>query len=74
MLKPSRKFIANNPEVLLADGLSLYFSILNRDEIATLQLLRQYEISYPAGYGKQVVTKTLAFLGEDAKTWLRGLY
>ena len=74
MLKSSRLFIANNGGLLLLDGLALYFSIQFRDRIATLQLLREYETSYPAGYGKQILTKTVAFLPQEAKDWLQELY
>ena len=74
MLKSSRAFIANNGGLLLLDGLALYFSIQSRDRIATLQLLREYETSYPTGYGKQILTKTVAFLPQAAKDWLQELY
>lgn len=73
MIKSSRQFIVNNPGILLSDGLALYFSIVEEDELAVMQLLREYETSYPVGYGKQVLNKTLAFLPEESKNWLRSL-
>ena len=74
MIRTSRRFALANPELLLIDGLSLYFAILNHDEIAFRQLVREYETSYPKGYGKQVLTKVLAFLPDEYRGWLRDLY
>ena len=73
MIRSSRKFVSNNPQILVSDGLSLFFAMNDCDEIAVRQLLSEFETSYPIGYGKQVVTKTLAFCSEDARDWLRGL-
>jgi hypothetical protein len=69
-----RKFTMQNGPLVLTDGIALYLSINARDEIATRQLLREYEISYPSGYGKQVLVKTVALLDDAAKYWLRELY
>ena len=74
MIRTSRRFALANPELLLIDGLSLYFAILNQDEIAFRQLVREYETSYPKGYGKQVLTKVLALLPDEYREWLRDLY
>lgn len=70
----TRKFTAQNPELLFRDGIALYLAIREGDEIATRQLLREYESSYPVGYGKQVAIKTIALLQPKYKEWLRALY
>lgn len=70
----TRRFTIQNPELLLRDGIALYLAIKSRDEIAVRQLLREYETSYPAGYGKQVTLKTLPLLNAPSKEWLKELY
>jgi hypothetical protein len=70
----TKKFVAQNPELLLQDGIAMYLAINAQDEIATRQLLREYETSYPVGYGKQVAVKTLGLLSLAQKEWLRKLY
>ena len=69
-----RRFVAQNPELLLRDGIALFVSIVSQDEIGVRQLLREYETSYPAGYGKHVTTKTVMLLNDKQKNWLRELY
>jgi hypothetical protein len=73
-VKSSKKFAALNPQVSVRDGLALCLSICNRDEIATRQLLREYEMAYPLGYGKHIALKTVLLLGPDHRSWLRSLY
>lgn len=69
-----RKFVVQNPVLLLRDGLALFLSIHDEDEIATRQLLREYETAYPTGYGRQVTVKTISLLNADQKTWLKQMY
>jgi hypothetical protein len=73
-MRSSRKFVAQNPRLLLRDGMALFLSISEEDEIATRQLLREYETSYPAGYGKHVTLKTVLLLSAEQKEWLREMY
>lgn len=73
-MRNPRRFVAQNPELLLRDGLALYVAIGERDEIGVRQLLREYETSYPVGYGKQVATKTVMLLNDEQKNWLKCLY
>ncbi len=54
--------------------MALWLAIDSQDEIAVRQLLREFEASYPVGYGKQVTVKTLALLSPADKEWLRELY
>lgn len=56
------------------DGLALWLAIKEEDDIAVRQLLREFESSYPKGYGKQVLVKTLPFLGKAEQGWLKTLY
>lgn len=69
-----RKFLSLNAEVILMDGLALWLAIKEEDDIAVRQLLREFESSYPKGYGKQVLVKTLPFLGKAEQGWLKTLY
>ena len=73
-MKSSKKFAALNPEISVRDGLALCLAICGRDEIATRQLLREYEMAYPLGYGKHVALKTVLLLDQDHRAWLRNLY
>lgn len=70
----ARKFIEQNCGLVLRDAMALWLAISKRDEIPVRQLLREFESSYPAGYGKQVTVKTLALLGAEDKEWLCDLY
>jgi hypothetical protein len=63
-----------NGRLALSDGIALYLAIERRDDIAVRQLLREYEVSYPMGYGKQVATKTIMLLNDAARGWLKELY
>ena len=74
MIRSSRKFAHANSDLLLIDGLSLYFAAKNTDEIAVRQLISEFETSYPKGYGKQVVMKVIALLPEEILEWLKSLY
>lgn len=69
-----RQFLEHNPGVILKDGIALWLAIISSDEIAVRQLLREFESSYPAGYGKQITVKALAMLTANEKEWLRALY
>lgn len=69
-----RKFVVQNPELLLRDGIALYLAIAAEDEIGTRQLLREYETTYPQGYGRHVATKTIMLLDSDQKKWLKQMY
>lgn len=70
----AKKFIEYNIELVLRDAMALWLAIQSQDEIAVRQLLREFESSYPGGYGKQVTVKTLALLSAEDKEWLRELY
>lgn len=69
-----RRFIVEDGELLLTDALALYLAIVSRDDIATRQLLREYETQYTLGYGKQVLMKTCNLLSDNCKDWLRQMY
>jgi hypothetical protein len=69
-----RKFLTLNTGTLLRDSLALWLAISEEDEIGVRQLLREFECSYPKGYGKQVISKTLPFVGKIQQEWLRELY
>lgn len=68
-----KKFAIQNPEILARDGVALFLAINAEDEIGTRQLLREYETSYPPGYGKQVTSKTILLLSGQKKNWLRSI-
>lgn len=63
-----------NAGVILTDGIALWLAIRDKDDIAVRQLLREFESSYPLGYGKQVLVKTLPFLSKVQQGWLKSLY
>jgi hypothetical protein len=69
-----RQFLEHNPAIILKDCIALWLAISSQDEIPTRQLLREFESSYPMGYGKQIVVKTMAVLTPVEKEWLRTLY
>jgi hypothetical protein len=69
-----KKFIALNVGVALTDGLALWLAIKEMDDIAVRQLLREFESSYPKGYGKQVLMKTFSLLSRPDQCWLKTLY
>lgn len=70
----AKKFAALNPTIALRDGFALILAINASDHIACKQLLREYETSYPAGYGRYVVMKAIGLMNENQKEFLRGLY
>jgi len=69
-----RRFLELNGGVILVDGFALWLAIKELDDIAVRQLLREFESSYPKGYGKQVLVKTLPFLSRAEHGWLKSLY
>lgn len=70
----ARKFLAQNPNLLLKDGIALFLAISSQNEIATRQLLREYETSYPPGYAKHITIKTIGLLSLKQRNWLKSLY
>lgn len=69
-----RQFLEHNPDVIIKDAVALWLAIISSDEIAVRQLLREFESSYPVGYGKQITVKMLTVLTAREKEWLRALY
>lgn len=69
-----RKFLTLNVDTLLRDALALWLAVGEEDDIGVRQLLREFECSYPKGYGKQVTVKMLPLLNKVQHEWLRTLY
>lgn len=69
-----RQFLEHNPSIIIKDAIALWLAIISSDEIAVRQLLREFESSYPVGYGKQITIKILTMLTAEEKEWLRALY
>ena len=69
-----KEFAQHNPGVILRDAVALWLAITMQDEIPVRQLLREFESSYPVGYGKQLTVKVLGMLTASEKEWLRALY
>jgi hypothetical protein len=70
----AKQFIVQNADIAFLDAIALWMAIACEDELPVRQLLREFESSYPPGYGKQLSVKTLAFLTDNQKHWLRSLY
>lgn len=70
----NKKIFTQHPELLLRDGIALFLAVNDKNELATRQLLNEWETTCPNGYGKQVVVKTLPLMSLDSRAWLKSLY
>jgi hypothetical protein len=59
---------------MLLDTLSLLLAISSCNEIATRQLLRQFDAWYPDNYPKIMLLKIIPLLTPSTKAWLQSLY
>lgn len=61
-------------ELLLMDAASLVIAVKSKNELATRQLLADYQLNRNDGYGKSLVIRTLGLLNSSDRDFLRGLY